>query len=526
MPAGRTGVTATLSDPLAQGGRHALELVARRVALGDVLDLLARLIEQQADGMLCSILLTDAAGTRLTLGAAPSLPAEFKDLLLFIPIGPTMGSCGTAAFRRETVVVSDLASDDLCVDFRDVALAHGLRSCWSTPFFSTGGRVLGTVAMYDRAPRGPSAADLLLVEQAANVTGLVVEREEIEQERGRLAEEAAAKHATLSAVLGSMSDGLVTLDPDNRIHYCNGRAGEFFGITPSGLIGEDVHALFSAIERALTRPMDVWSAARKAMAEIDARPSFEVVIARPHPRDIAVQFFPVLDEQRQLTGTGILLRDVTQPRRLAMLQDRERIAMDLHDGIVQSLYGLALGLGARDRSIPPHWTETREALKNTIAQINMVIRDIRQYIRTLQPERVMEQDLRAGLAVLTDELRINGLLCPQVELDPEAEELLDPEVTGHLLYVAHEATSNIIRHAAASAATIRLVRSNGHASLAITDDGRGFVPQRTGRRTGDGLRNMAERAAMIGAVLTVDSAPGRGTEVRVELLLAGGARSK
>ena len=509
-------------DPLARGGRHALEMVARRAALADVLNQLAHLIEQQSVGMLCSILLADESGRVLHLGAAPSLPARFKQLVQEVAIGPEVGSCGSAAYHRKTIVISDIASDPRWAEFRDAALADNLCACWSTPFFSSDDRVLGTVAMYYRAPHSPGPEDLALVEHAAHITGLVVEREGVEQERARLAEEVAGKHATLAAVLGSMSDGLVTLDADRQIHYCNGRVGELLGIEPDHLIGQDARGLFAAIERSLTKSVDVWSAAKHAMGHLDERPSFEVAIARPGPRDLAVQFFPVLDD-RQLVGTGILLRDVTESKRLATLQDRERIAMDLHDGIVQSLYGLALSLGARERTVETQWSGTRVVLQHAISQINMIIRDIRQYIRTLQPERVVELDLRSGLAALMDELRVNGLLCPQVDLDPEAEAVLAPEATTHLLYVAHEATSNIIRHAAASAATVRLVRGEGIASLAITDDGRGFVPHRTGRRTSDGLRNMAERAAMIGGRLVVDSTPGRGTEVRVETPLPVGS---
>jgi signal transduction histidine kinase len=494
-------------------------LVARRVAFADVLDLLARLIEQQTDGLLCSILLADPDNRELRIGAAPNVPSQFRQLLENVPIGPNVGSCGTAAYRRETVVIADIASDPLCADFVCAALDDEIRACWSTPFFSTSGRVLGTVAMYDRTPRTPSPEDLLLVEQAATVTGLVVEREELEKERARLADAVAAQHATLSAVLASMSDGLVTVDSGGRIVYCNGRAGDLLQIEPSVLIGADARALFTAMEQTLARPMDVWAAALRSMSHLDDRPVFELTTAGPAQRDIAVQFFPVIDEQDQLLGTGIVLRDVTQSRRLAMLHDRERIAMDLHDGIVQSLYGLALGLGARDRVIPERWIETRDMLQHTISQINAIIRDIRVYISALQPERVLERDLRSGLAALTDELRVNGLLCPQVEIDAEVDDLLDSEVTGHLLYVAHEAASNIIRHASASAATIRLLRAGDHAHLVVADDGRGFVPHRTGRRTGDGLRNMAERAAMIGGDLSVNSAPGRGTEVRVQLPL-------
>jgi signal transduction histidine kinase len=476
------------------------------------------LIEQQSDGLLCAILLAEPNDQRFRVGAAPSLPAEFTRGLEAVPVEANKEACVTAAFEQETML-PDISTAPVAGAAHEVGIAPGLRSCGSTPFFSASGRLLGTIVIYAPSPHTPSEDDLCLVEQAASVTGLVVERAKIEQDRARLAEEASAKHATLSAVLESMSDGLVTLDSSGNIGYCNGRAGELLGFEPDALIGQDARSLFSVMERSLARQTDVWSTARRAMAHLDDQPGFDVVTAPPGQRDIAVQFFPAFDGRHQLVGTGILLRDVTQSRRLAMLQDRERIAMDLHDGIVQSLYGLALSLGARDRSMPEHWTETRSLLNQTIGQINMIIRDVRQYIRTLQPEPITEQDLRSGLAALMDELRLNGLLCPDVELDPAAEALLDAEATGHLLYIAHEATSNIIRHAAASAATVRLVRSEGHALLTITDNGRGFDPHRTGRRTGDGLRNMAERAAALGGRFTVQSEPGRGTEVRVQLPL-------
>ena len=104
-----------------------------------------------------------------------------------------MGSCGTAAFRGEFVVVSDIASDPLWADFRDLALAHGLRACWSTPIRSSQGTVLGTFAMYHREPREPTRPDLEIVDFVVRTAGLVIERSNTEaamrrsEERSRLA---------------------------------------------------------------------------------------------------------------------------------------------------------------------------------------------------------------------------------------------------------------------------------------------------------------------------------------------------
>jgi diguanylate cyclase (GGDEF)-like protein/PAS domain S-box-containing protein len=123
----------------------------------------------------------DNDGANLRFGAAPSLPEEYNQAVDGLPIGPNVGSCGTAAYRKELVVVSDIAVDPLWVEGRDQALAAGLRACWSLPIFSTRGDVLGTFAMYYDAPRTPEKEDIELIERATHIAGIAIERKEGEE---------------------------------------------------------------------------------------------------------------------------------------------------------------------------------------------------------------------------------------------------------------------------------------------------------------------------------------------------------
>ena len=160
-----------------------LELAIRDAPLGELLDELVRTVEGQSlAGMLGSILLLDADGRRLRHGAAPSLPEAYNAAIDGVEIGPGVGSCGTAAFTREPVYVSDIASDPLWADFRELAMGHGLRACWSTPIRSGSGEVLGTFAMYYREPREPAAQDLELIGFLARSVALVIGRKTTEAE--------------------------------------------------------------------------------------------------------------------------------------------------------------------------------------------------------------------------------------------------------------------------------------------------------------------------------------------------------
>jgi diguanylate cyclase (GGDEF)-like protein/PAS domain S-box-containing protein len=157
-----------------------IEMIAKNERLGAVLDRLVRLIESQLSGICGSILLLDADGLRLRHGAAPSLPRAYLEAIDGVCIDANVGSCPSAAFRREPVIVVDIMGDPLWRDFRDLAAAHGLRSCWSTPILSHDGAVLGTFAMYSTDVRAPTAAEIGLVEVATRIAAIAIERRRAE----------------------------------------------------------------------------------------------------------------------------------------------------------------------------------------------------------------------------------------------------------------------------------------------------------------------------------------------------------
>jgi PAS domain S-box-containing protein len=148
-----------------------------------ILDALCRLVEELSKGSLSSILLLDPDGNRLWHGAAPSLPKSYTDAINGGFIGPAAGSCGTAAYRKEPVIVSDIAEDPLWAEYRDLALPHGLRACWSTPVLASDGRVLGTFAIYSREPRSPTPQQQNIIEQITDLASIAIERKRAEEER-------------------------------------------------------------------------------------------------------------------------------------------------------------------------------------------------------------------------------------------------------------------------------------------------------------------------------------------------------
>jgi PAS domain S-box-containing protein len=198
-----------LDEMLRIGQGRLLEMVARGAPLHDTLDSLMLLIESQSEGVLCSVLLLDEDGITIHPASAPSLPHAYMAALEGFPIGPAVGSCGTAMFRKETVIVSDIANDPLWAPYRALVEPHGLRACWSTPIFLDREHVLGSFAMYYREVRSPFAYDMRLISVATHLAGIAIERtrreHELAQHRLHLEVLVAARTAELSATLDTLS---------------------------------------------------------------------------------------------------------------------------------------------------------------------------------------------------------------------------------------------------------------------------------------------------------------------------------
>ena len=159
------------------GQSRVLEIIAANAPLGEILKRLVLLIEAQSPEMLCSVLLVSDDGNHIRHGAAPSLPEEYVKGIDGAPIGPKSGSCGTAMYRGKPVIVTDIFTDPLWEDYRDLAAGSGLRACWSTPIMSGRGKVLGSFAMYYRHPQTPTGDEARLTDVATHIAALAIEHQ-------------------------------------------------------------------------------------------------------------------------------------------------------------------------------------------------------------------------------------------------------------------------------------------------------------------------------------------------------------
>ncbi len=224
--------------------RNVLDLIASGSPLPQILGTLARDTESQSDdGMLCSILLFNEASNRLTHGAAPSLPAAYTQAIDGVAIGPNVGSCGTAAFERKPVFVTDIAGDPHWRDYKDLAAAHGLAACCSMPVFSSQRTLLATVAMYYRQPHNPSPHDRQLIERATQLAAIAIERH-------NAAEALRQRTSQFEILLKEAPLAIYVVDADFRIREANAAARANFGDI-SNLIGSDLTDLFRTM-----RPQD------------------------------------------------------------------------------------------------------------------------------------------------------------------------------------------------------------------------------------------------------------------------------
>ena len=224
------------AEILVTGEKRLLEMIARGDSRAPILDACCRLFEELSSGSLCSILLLDPKTNRLRHGAAPSLPLNYTEAIDGLVIGPAVGSCGTAAYRAQPVIVSDIDTDPLWADYRDLALAHGLRACWSRPILSSDRRVLGTFATYYREPRSPTPREHNLIEQITHLVSIAVERKQ--------AEDALREQA---ALLDLTRDTVFVRDVNDVITFWNRGAEELYGWTKEDAIGRVSHELMQAI---------------------------------------------------------------------------------------------------------------------------------------------------------------------------------------------------------------------------------------------------------------------------------------
>ncbi|MEH2065176.1 MAG: ATP-binding protein [Nostoc sp.] len=205
-----TAIERKRSEALMYTQSKILEQVTFGVNLYEIFNNLCILLEQELPGAYCSILVVDQENQRLRGGAAPTLPQEYAKGVDGLMIGECSGSCGTAAYRGDSVFVTDIATDVLWADFRDFALSYNIRACWSSPFTSQTGEVLGTFAISHKSPCHPTPHHLEILKTATHIASIATETvraaEALQKANNELEQKVAERTAELRKALFDLQE--------------------------------------------------------------------------------------------------------------------------------------------------------------------------------------------------------------------------------------------------------------------------------------------------------------------------------
>lgn len=280
--------------------RKTLELLAGRGSLQDILDSLVRGVEQFNPAMLCSVYLLDREGKHLVNGVAPSLPDFFNTTIEGVAIGMGVGSCGTAAFTGQRVIVEDIAAHPYWSGFRELASNAGLAACWSQPVYSSTGRVLGVFAIYHREIHTPSEADIALIEELSRQASIAIER-------SRDAEKIRDSEAHYRLLTEDVSDVVWKQDREHRFTYISPADERMRGFKADEVIGHHAFELMTgegvaSVRQAMQQsgsPADSGSIVTQLRCK-DGRTIWAEIITTPE-----------FDEHGGITGYHGISRDVT-----------------------------------------------------------------------------------------------------------------------------------------------------------------------------------------------------------------------
>jgi formate hydrogenlyase transcriptional activator len=321
------------AESLLSAEKRSLEMIAHGASLTEILQELCRAIDTQAPSTITSVLLMDPDGQQLRPAAGDRVPSGWAQAITPVTIGPCVGSCGTAAFLKKPVIVSDIASDPLWVDFRDIALSHGLRAAWSQPLISKNGEVLGTFCLYYSEVRSPNGSDLRLLEGAGHVAVIAIEGERTQAALTKAFEEIKKSEAQLREIVDAIPHSITVLGPDGNTLYVNRVALEYTGLTMSEVMApgyrarvfhpDDVERLRDERQKALSRgtPFENEQRVRRSDGQY---------------RWFLIRYNPLRDEKGQTirwyaTGTDIEDRKQAEERvrseNLALREEIDRSSM-------------------------------------------------------------------------------------------------------------------------------------------------------------------------------------------------------
>ncbi|MGA8621884.1 MAG: ATP-binding protein [Candidatus Sulfotelmatobacter sp.] len=536
-----------LPEALALLDEKILAKVMAHAPLPEILGTLCTSIENHFNGLLCSVLLLDVDGKTLRNGAAPSLPAEYSQAVDGVQIGPCAGSCGTAAYRREAVFVSDIGADPLWADYRHLALSHGLRACWSMPIASQGGGILGTFAIYYREPRLPHPEHLQLF---THVTRLAAIAMEWDRARAELSA-AENRYRTLVERLPAITY-IAELGPAGRWHYVSPQIESMLGFSPADWLSDSVNwinrihtedrASVLAIEERFQKHRDLFQAEYRMFAR-DGRVLWF--------RDEAVTLPTAADQPLLMQG---VMYDITERKRLEdQLRHSQKMEAvgSLAGGVAHDFNNLLMLIQAHNErwrtSLAPDAPAQRESLgiEHAVTRAASLTGRLLAFSRrqVLQPKVVDLNEVLTDVSKMLDRLfekniTVRLAATPQlwaIKADPaQVEQLIvnlavnarDAMPQGGEIFIETRNQEIGIDHSPPRDG----VRAGRYVTLIVRDTGIGmdsetlahmfepfFTTKEPGKGTGLGLAIVYGVVKEIGGWTHVISNPGQGTTFEIYL---------
>lgn len=306
----------TRNERFLAGQTQILEQLALGTSREKTLESIVLLIEELFPEMRASVLLLSEDRERLTHGAAPTLPDAYNEIVNGIQIGEGVGSCGTAAFRGERVVVRDTQTSPLWADYRELAASFGLGACWSQPIYSSTDDLLGTFAMYYEGVRAPSEAELEFIDHAARLAGVVIERWRTESELKRQRRE-------LEAILNAVQAQVVYMDTKARASWHNRVSREMLGLDDEGIRGNTVIDQAPDLDDPELRHEQSLEVIRTGKPKLGSIESFDEAGVE---RWVSVDKVPTFDDDGNVNGLLLFSYDITHIKRIeeALRQSEER----------------------------------------------------------------------------------------------------------------------------------------------------------------------------------------------------------
>jgi len=496
-----TGAAHTIADSRTALTEQArlLELLVSNQSIHALLDAIARFVERSEPRLLCSILLADDAGVALHSGAAPSLPPRYSAAIDPLPIKDGVGSCGTAAARREIVIVDDIANSPLWDSHRDLAQEHGLAACWSVPLLNDRLELLGTCAMYYREPCAPGAEQVDLIRVAGSLAALAIQRFRDQQSLH-------ASEARYRELIDSCPDGMIA-HVDGDLLYANAAARALLKMTPD----EPVDGRHLAEFKLPGFRNDLLEHRRGLLSTHVRRTDGKAVFVEAVATDIRIDSHP---------ATLLMFRDVTLRNTLenelldAANREQQHLAFDLHDGLGQQLTGISLLLSSirsRVRGAPADVMSDLELIGELVSKS---INDTRLIAASMSPVTVERAGISGALKTLRDKAEGIYRLKAHLSIDTWPDADIDPYVANHIYRIVQEAVGNVARHARASSVFIEARAVGANLSITVSDDGCG-IPETAQHAAGLGLRSMRYRAERISGSVHIERRVPQGTQLRL-----------